>query len=178
MEKDRGEKIKQRKIMRQSTMIVLFGILVASSLTVLVVKQSPSIKESYRAAPLISDLLFHNLSAFKISDSKDYLTGLEGLSQGDELIFKVSVLRPTFIGLLVANEQQDPEFVFYTRLPPGKSRMIERQGQRYKYKVGIGGGSVKFCVVSADSKAELQQMSKQLQLLWSGLPVSSCLELK
>ena len=177
-DKKSPEIIKQRKLLRKSTMIIMLGIFIGAALTVLVVKQSPSIKDRYQAAPSTADALLQNLKAFKQTDSKEYIPLASPLSVGDKLALNVSVLRSTFIGLLVSVNQQKPSFEFYTRLPPGESRRIERQGKRYIYTVTDTVKSLKFCVVYAVDKKGLQQANSQLSRIWPSLPDSSCLTLK
>ena len=177
-DKKSPEMIKQRKLLRKSTVIIMLGISIGAALTVLVVKQSPSIKDRYQAAPSTADALLQNLKAFKQTDSREYIPLVDPLSVGDKLVFNVSVLRPTFIGVLASVNQQKPSFVFYTRLPPGESRRIERQGERYVYTVTDNVKSLKFCVVYAADKKALQLANSRLGLIWPSLPGTSCLTLK
>lgn len=170
--------IKQRKLLRKSTLIILFGVAVISGLTILVVKQSPSIKDRYQAAPPVSENLLQNLIALKLNDKREYLPLTESLASGDRIAFKVSVLRPTFVGLLVSVNQQKPRFEFYARLPPGEGRKIERQGVRYIHTVSNAVNSVKFCVVDAIDKKALQKLNTQIRTIWPHISGSSCLTLK
>ena len=170
-------KIKHRKVMRKSTLVILSGVFILSFLTVLVVKQSPSIKDRYIAPPPTAESLLQNLVAFKVSNTGEFLP-FSNLVAADELVLKVSVLRPTFVGLLISVNQQKPTFAFYTRLPPGESRLIERQGERFSYKVSDTVKNIKFCAVYASDKSELQKMNDHLRLIWVKLPETACLTLK
>lgn len=171
------DKIKHRKLMRKSTYIILAGVLILSALTVLIVNQSPSYEDAMKSKQeVITDNLLSNLTAFKkVGDEYQALTG--ELMTGDELSFKVSVLRPTFVGLLISINQQKPAFAFYGRLPPGEDRRIERQGYRYIYKVASQGEAIKFCAVYAEDKAVLQKLNAKLMQVWESLPESVCLTL-
>lgn len=171
-------RLKNRKLMRQSTLIALLGILIASLLTVLVVKQSPSIKEGIEVVPETSENLLRELTAHKKLGLGEYLPILGKVKAGDKVVFKVSVLRPTYIGLLVSTNNQKPEFVFYGRLPPGKNRLIEKQGKRYVHIISPKDKVLKFCVVYAEDKAKLQQLNNKLPIVWEALPESSCLTLE
>jgi len=172
------DRIKQRKVMRKSTFIIFLGVFIASLLTILVVKQSPSIKDRYESVSPTAAPLLENLVGFKYEKQGKYLPLPARPVPGDVLVFKVSVLRPTFIGLLVSVNRQKPTFSFYTRLPPGESRLIERQGERFSYKVRDSDKTLKFCVVYAADKADLQRMSERLALVWAATPEASCLALK
>lgn len=170
-------RLKNRKLMRQSTIIALVGILVASLLTVLVVKQNPSIKEGIEVVPETSENLLKELTAYKKIGLGEYLPINDNIGAGDKVVFKVSVLRPTYIGLLVSANNQKPAFVFYGRLPPGKNRLIEKQGRRYVHIISPEDKVLKFCVVYANDKVKLQQLNSKLPLVWESLPESSCLTL-
>ncbi|MDH3326254.1 MAG: hypothetical protein OEM38_06000, partial [Gammaproteobacteria bacterium] len=148
---------KQRKLLRKSTFIIFVGVFLLGSLTVLVVKQSPPMKGAIDVAPAITGNLLSGLSAYKKSDS-EYASLLDKITAGDRLGLTVSVLRPTYMGLLLSINQQKPSFVFYGRLPPGEKRLIERQGERYLYTVLEKDRSLKFCVVYADDKEALQKI--------------------
>jgi len=172
------EMIKQRKLLRKSTLIIFLGVFVFSGLTMLVVKQSPSIKDRYQAAPKTTEALLRDLAVFqKLPESREYVPFVPPLFSGEKLAFTVSVLRPTFIGLLASVNQQKPSFVFYTRLPPGESRRLGRQGERYIYTVTNLVKKLKFCVIYAESRPALQQMNNRLAAIWSKIPDSSCLSL-
>ena len=174
-DKKSPEMIKQRKLLRKSTAIIMLGIIIFSGLTVLVVKQSPSIKDRYKAAPPTTGSLLQDLTVFKQTESREYLPLISPVASGDKLAFTVSVLRPTFVGLLVSVNQQKPTFEFYTRLPPGKSRRIERQGERYIFTVTDSVKSLKFCAVYEADKNALQKVYLHPELVWSSLSGSSCL---
>lgn len=171
------DKIEYRRLMRKSTYIILVGVLILSSLTVLIINQSPSYEDAMKSAPdVITENLLSNLSAFK-KVGEEYQSFTGDLAEGDELSFKISVLRPTFMGLLVSVNQRKPVFTFYARLPPGEDRRIERQGYRYIYKATSQNETVKFCAVYAEDKKALQKLNEKLVLVWESLPESVCLSL-
>ncbi len=172
------EMIKQRKLLRKSTLIIFLGVFIASALTVLVVKQSPSIKDRYQAVQSTSDNLLQDLVAFKKNESREYIPLVGFPEAGEQLSFGVSVLRPTFVGLLVSINQQKPTLEFYTRLPPGEARKLERQGVRYLFAVTGAMKSLKFCVIYAEEKKSLRKLNAQIDLIWPRLSSSSCLTLK
>ncbi|MDH5256858.1 MAG: hypothetical protein OEX07_02590 [Gammaproteobacteria bacterium] len=167
--------IKQRKLLRKSTFIIFIGISIFTLLTVLVVKRSPSLKDAMKPAPLLSGNLLNNLSVYKKLNSGEYLPLSEKMGLGDTLGLKVSVLRPTYVGLILSVNQQMPSIVFYGRLPPGENRLLERQGERYLYHVKEGDESLKYCVVSVEDKEGLRKVSAKLLAIWSGIPETSCL---
>lgn len=173
-----ASQIKDRKLIRKSTYIILVGILILGSLTVFIVQQAPSYKDAMKAAPeVISGNLLANLTAFKKTAQNEHKPFSGALVVGDELSFKVSVLRPTFVGLLVSINQQKPVFTFYGRLPPGENHRLGRQGHRYLYTVTDQDKALKFCTVYADDKKALQVMNNQLASLWSNIPATACLSI-
>jgi len=171
------DKIKHRKLMRKSTYIILAGVLILGSLTVLIVAQAPSYEDAMKSAPkIISENLLSNLTVFRKKDH-DYLPFKGVLAIGDELSFNVSVLRPTFVGLLVSVNQGKPAFAFYGRLPPGENHRLERQGNRYLYKIANLDDKVRICVVSAKDKQALQKLNHKIMKLWSNIPPSACVSI-
>lgn len=169
------ERLKHRKLLRKSTLIILTGIGIATLITVLIVKQSPSIKESFKSVGSATEYLLSDLSIHLQQPSGEFAPYSGKFHEGDNLSLRLSVLRPTFVGVMLSVNKQSPEFVFYGRLPPGKGRLVERQGSRYVYHVALSDKTLKFCAVFAEDEKSLYNKKLNMSKEWELIPPSSCL---
>jgi len=167
-------KLQHRRLMRKSTNIIILMVLLLAAITVFVVKQSPPYEPRLKSVPLIEDDLLADLTLYKKIDTDRYEVYKDKLLVGDEYSFRVSVLRSTHVAVLLSRNNESPSLVFYTLLPPGKDRLVGKQGLRYRFKVTDSVQAVKFCVAYAEDLDAIREMNKKLDHVWQSLSDSVC----
>ncbi len=166
---------KNRKLMGQSTRIILAGVAIMLGFTAYIVSQAPTLKETLDAArPVEREVIVH-LSVLEKQPNGNFESIMTQTHPDKVLGFELSTNVPVHVVLLAKMGGKMPEVLFEdARIPPGRGKSLEKQGKRFLYPVLAGQPSIKFCLIQASDTEALYRKLRRLQETWRGLPQTQC----
>ncbi len=169
---------KNRKLMGQSTRIILAGVAIMLGITVYIVNQAPSLRETLDAnKPVDRETIVHLAVLEKQSNGNLVPIGKQ-THPGKVLGFELSTNLPIHVVLLAKMDDKMPKVLFEdARIPPGRDKHLEKGGKRFFYPVLAGQPKIKFCLVQASDTEGLYRKLRRLQKTWHGLPQTQCVSI-
>jgi len=170
----------QQKHMRQSTLIILLGILLMGLLTVYIlrnsispysrIQQSNGVHGKARPVELMASRQMANGQLKKFDNNAN---------AGDIFEFQLASTQSIHVALIGSINGKTP-VAFYkgARIPPGPDRHLEKAGVLFTYEVNPSDNSIIFCILHENSQKTLYKRLRSLQTLWSSIPSESCVQLK
>lgn len=161
--------------MWKSTLIILFGVFVMGSLTVYIVNQSPTMKETLKAErPVERDVLVH-LFAFPRPQKSDDKHPQVNIDQTKQLIFEVSTNVPIYVALLIAGRNERPDILLSdAKVPPGQGKHLRQSVERFVFSAPKNNAKNKFCLIYGTSLDELSMKLRRLSQVWPQIPKTQC----
>lgn len=116
-------------------------------------------------------------TAFRVSDAGGLTVAPERLDVGDTLLFKVKLLKGKHVAMAVTVNQGAPKVRFVTRFDSLESeQLLQRDGKSYGYQFAESDKQVRFCLITAETEIQLQELANKLATTWLALPASACRE--
>jgi hypothetical protein len=94
---------------------------------------------------------------------------------GQTLVFKVSSLTSSYLALAVQIDSGHPEVQIQTESPiTGQDQILATEGQAFVYELDQPGQTLKFCLLAAHNRDELQLKIKNLVQHWPRIGAKFC----
>ena len=165
-----------RKLIKKSTPIILFGVTIMLGLSYYVVSKNPTMKDVIEAERPVERKTMVNLSVFKYKDNTK--TVVTSVKNGTKLEFYLSSNVPVHVALLASENNKSPQILFQdARIPPGKHKRLEKAGGRFIYEIVTNQGDIQFCVVQGNNALELTKKLLRPKNIWLRLPQNQCVQL-
>ena len=166
-----------RKLMKKSTPIILVGVAIMIGLSIYVVGNNPTLKETLEAERPVERKTMLQLSVFEYKDKNR--APISAVKNGTTLAFDLASNVPVHVALLVSVNNKTPEILFEdAKIPPGEHKKLEKAGNRFIYKVITSEGNIKFCLVQGNSTSELMSKLLRPKNTWLRIPQAQCVQLR
>ncbi len=100
---------------------------------------------------------------------------IEELKTGQTLIFKVSSSTASYLALVLQIDAGQPVVQFQVEAPwMGQDQILAVDGQAFVYQVDQSGQTLKFCLLTATNREDLQQKMANLTQHWPEIGAKHC----
>jgi len=165
-----------RKLIKKSTPIILFGVTIMLGLSYYVVSKNPTMKDVMEAERPVERKTMANLVVFKYKDKSR--TPITSAKKGTKLAFELSSNVPVHVALLASVNNKIPQLLFQdARIPPGEHKLLEKAGDQFIYETAVNQGVIQFCLVQASNTTELTKKILRPKNIWLRLPQNQCVQL-
>ncbi len=108
-------------------------------------------------------------------DAEGHSGMIEELKTGQTLIFKISSPTASYLALVLQINAGQPLVQFQVETPwMGQDQVLAVDGQAFVYQVDQSGQTLKFCLLAAPNREDLQQKMKNLAQYWSEIGAKHC----